>query len=122
MPNDTLTRATSRPNSRAKTRGDLTFTALNVSIAPFQKNARSIRPVNGSVHPIRVAGTGAASWGCTFASASPPSPATASNITSPDSIQAVTTAKTTRAEASAGTNVVSDAANGGRTIAMNGQS
>src|SRR5215471_3084717 len=122
MPNDTPMTATSRLNSGAKTRVDLTLTALNVSIAPFQKNARSTRPVSGSVHPILVAVTGAARWGCTFACVSPPSPATASNITSPDNIHAVTTARTTMAEASAGTNVASDVAKGGRTIAMNGQS
>src|ERR1051326_7593092 len=107
--------------SGAMTCQDLILTARMDSIPPFQNRASSVRPFKGSVHPMAVARTGAERFGSTLAPASPPSPATASNVTSLDSIQTVTAASTTSADASAGTNVVSETANGGRTSAMNGQ-
>src|SRR5580765_1984137 len=98
------------------------LTARSVSITPFQNNASSARPVSGNVQPIAVALGTTAAFRPSVACASPPSPATMSNVTSLVTIHVATTASTTSAPASAGKNVVTDPLNGGRTIATKGHS
>src|SRR5215472_6026363 len=121
MPNDAPTTPINAPSSGGTSRHDLMLTARRDSITPFQNSASSTRPVNGSVQPILVARAGTAAWCATVTWASLPSPATASKVTSLNSIQVVTADNTIRADARAGTKAVSDPLNGGRTRAMNGQ-